>query len=113
MTKYLTMKLIATLACATAFFIATLQGAHAAAHALPAAELAQMSEGEIRKVDKKAKEVTIKLGDIKNLFMPPMTMVFDVKDPRMLARVKVGDKIHFVAEKIDGRYTVTRMEARK
>lgn len=60
---------------------------------------ADMVVGEIRKVDKEARKVTIKHGAIKNLDMPPMTMVFQVKDPALLDRVKAGDSVRFVAEK--------------
>jgi len=67
--------------------------------------------GEVRKVDKAAKKVTIKHGPITNLDMPPMTMVFQVRDPSMLEKVKAGDKIKFRAEDVKGALTVTRIEA--
>ena len=35
-----------------------------------------MTEAEVRKVDKAHGKVTLKHGEIKNLDMPPMTMVF-------------------------------------
>jgi|SRR5687768_1821020 len=69
-----------------------------------------MVEGEVRKVDKDAKKITIKHGPLVKLDMPAMTMVFQVKDPAMLERVKAGDKIRFDAEKIGAAYTVTRIE---
>ena len=72
-----------------------------------------MSEGEIRNVDKDAGKLTIKHGELKNLGMPGMTMVFRVKNPGLLAQVKVGDKIHFVAEKVSGALTVTSLEVAK
>ena len=72
-----------------------------------------LAEGEIRKVDKGAGKVTIKHGPIKNLDMPAMTMVFQVKDPAMLDQLKAGDKIDFAAEKVGGQYTVIRVEAAK
>ena len=72
-----------------------------------------MSEGEIKRVDKDAGKLTIKHGELKNLSMPPMTMVFRVKDPAMLESVKAGDKVSFVAEKIGGQFTVTHLEARQ
>ena len=72
-----------------------------------------MSEGEVRKVDKNAKKITIKHGELKNLDMPPMTMVFQVKDPSLLDQVKTGDKINFIADKIGGQFTVTRIEVKK
>jgi Cu(I)/Ag(I) efflux system protein CusF len=89
----------------------------AAALALPAAHADdahhKLTDGEIRKVDKDAKKLTIKHGPIENLEMPPMTMVFQVKDPAMLEQVKVGDRVKFRAEKIGGAYTVIRFEAAK
>jgi Cu(I)/Ag(I) efflux system protein CusF len=45
--------------------------------------------------------------------MPPMTMVFQVKDPAMLDQVKAGDKIRFSAEKTGGAYTVTTLQPAK
>jgi len=77
------------------------------------AALAQLADGEIRKVDKDAKKITIKHGPMPNLDMPPMTMVFQVKDTAMLEQVKPGDKVKFSAEKLSGAYTVTRIEAAK
>lgn len=72
-----------------------------------------MADGEIRKVDPAAKKITIKHGELKNLDMPPMTMVFQVKDPTMLDRVKAGDKVKFRADKINGAFTVVEIEAVK
>jgi len=86
---------------------------HSGHHAGTPAQTAALSEGEVRKVDKDAKKITIKHGPLTNLDMPPMTMVFQVKDPKMLEQVKAGDKIIFTAEKIGGQYTVTLMEQRK
>ena len=57
-------------------------------------------------VDKEQGKVTIKHGPLRNLEMPAMTMVFRVKDPAMLDRLKEGDKIRFVAERVDGTITV-------
>src|SRR5262245_34778281 len=71
---------------------------HTAAPAAKAAK-AEMSEGEVRKVDKEGKKITLKHGPLKNLDMPPMTMAFQVTDPAMLDKVKVGDKVRFVATK--------------
>ena len=72
---------------------------------------AAMSDGEVRKVDKDAKKITLKHGPLANLDMPPMTMVFQVKDPAMLDLVKAGDKVKFRAEKIGGAYTIVKIEA--
>jgi len=73
------------------------------------AAAADMVDGEIRKVDMENKKITIKHGDIKNLDMPGMTMVFQVKDPAMLDKVKTGDKVKFKAEKAGGAIVVTEI----
>ena len=86
---------------------------HSAHHPAAAASAADMTEGEIRKVDKDAKKLTIKHGEIKNLDMPPMTMVFRAQDPAMLDAVKVGDKVKFDADKVGGQYTVTKLAPAK
>ncbi len=72
-----------------------------------------MTEGEIRKIDMDNKKITIKHGEIKNLDMPGMTMVFQVKDPAMLDKVKAGDKILFSAEKASGALVVTDIQPAK
>jgi Cu(I)/Ag(I) efflux system protein CusF len=69
------------------------------------------ADGEIRKVDKDAKKITIKHGPISSINMPPMTMVFQVKDPDMLDQVKTGDKVRFEAEKAGSAYVVTKIES--
>ena len=81
--------------------------------AMPMAASADMTEGEIRKVDMATKKITIKHGAIKNLDMPGMTMVFQVKDPAMLDKVKTGDKIRFKAEKANGAIVLTDIQPAK
>ena len=89
---------------------------HAGHHATPAttaqvsASAAPMTEGEVRKIDKEQGKITLKHGEIKNLDMPGMTMVFRVKDPAILDQVKDGDQILFTAEKPGGQYTVTAIQ---
>ncbi len=83
---------------------------HSAHHGAGQAALA---DGEIRKVDKDAKKITIKHGPMPSLDMPPMTMVFQVKEPALLGQVKSGDKIRFAAEKAGGAYVVNRIEVVK
>ncbi len=72
-----------------------------------------LTGAEVRRVDKAGKKITLKHEEIKSLDMPPMTMVFQVKDPAMLDRVKAGDKVKFSAENIGGAYTLTQIEAAK
>ena len=72
-----------------------------------------MTEGEVRKVDKEAGRVTLRHGPIDSLGMPAMTMVFRVSDPKMLDRVKEGEKVRFSAERVNGAITLTRIESAK
>ena len=78
---------------------------------MPAAASGDMAEGEIRKIDLDAKKITIKHGEIKNLDMPGMTMVFQVRDPALLEKVKAGDKVRFKAEKAGGAIVVTDIQS--
>ena len=72
-----------------------------------------MADGEVRKVDKEANKITLKHGDIKNLDMPGMTMVFQVKDPAMLDKVQQGDKVKFKAEKANNAIVLTEIQVAK
>jgi Cu/Ag efflux protein CusF len=82
---------------------------HSAQHASTSVAAADMTQGEIRKVDKEAKKLTIRHGEIRNLDMPAMTMVFKVKDPAMLDQVKPGDKVRFIAEGAGSGLVVTEL----
>lgn len=70
----------------------------------------EMSDGEVRKIDLETQKITLRHGEIKNLDMPGMTMVFRVADTALLATVKVGDKVKFNVEKRDGAMVITAME---
>ena len=72
-----------------------------------------MTEGEVRKVDREAGKVTLRHGPIAHLDMPAMTMVFRVAEPKLLTGVKEGDRIRFAAERVNGQFTVTAVEAAK
>ena len=74
-----------------------------------AAAAADMTDGEVRKIDLEASKITLKHGVIKNLDMPGMTMVFVVKDKAMLDKLKMGDKVKFKAINEAGKYTVTEI----
>ncbi len=87
---------------------------HAGHHAEdPKRADATYAEGEVRKVDKEAGKITLKHGPIQSLDMPAMSMVFRAQDPAMLDAVKVGDKVRFKADKIQGSYTITEMQPAK
>ena len=92
------MKKIAFLTLALASLIAAAQSP------LP------QTTAEVRKVDLDAKKITLKHAEIKNLDMPAMSMVFQVKDVSLLAKVKAGDKVVFTADSINGALTVMSIE---
>jgi Cu/Ag efflux protein CusF len=101
------------IALAASFLIAAPVLAQHAGHGSPAganAASSALSEGEVRKVDRDARKLTLKHGPIANLDMPPMTMVFGVKDAAALDKLKVGDKVRFRAEMEGQNYVVTRIE---
>lgn len=73
-----------------------------------------MVDGQVTKVDASAGKLTIKHGPLKKLGMDEgMTMVFRAQGPAMLKAVKAGDKVKFDADKINGQYTVTKIEKAK
>jgi len=82
---------------------------HPAAAASPAPP-GELSEGEITRWDPRTLRLTLKHGEIKNLEMPPMTMVFRVADASVVGDLKPGDKVRFRAEQISGAYHVQRIE---
>ena len=103
--------LIAGAAVAVTALILPVQAQSASSQAkVTAAAKADKTEGEVRKIDKENKRITLKHGEIKNLDMPAMTMVFQASDPAMLDKVKVGDKVRFVAANPGGKLTVTEIQ---
>lgn len=108
-------KHFATFAASLLLAVPAWAGSDHSAHAgdTRAATSASLAEGQIKKVDREQGKLTIKHGPLENLGMPPMTMVFRVKDPAMLDRVAPGDNVRFLAERVNGAITVTRMESAK
>ena len=101
----MTICLFGALAMSSAFAQKALPDAAGATTAL--------TDAEVRKVDKEASKITLRHGELKNLDMPAMTMVFQVKDKSMLDQVRAGDKVRFTADKIGGAFTITHIEAAK
>ena len=81
--------------------------------AAPAAAQSDLADGQVTKVDRSAGKITIKHGPLKKFDMDGMTMVFRAADPALLKTVKTGDRIRFVPEKVNGQFTVTRIEKAK
>jgi Cu/Ag efflux protein CusF len=67
-------------------------------------------KGEVVKVDTKQKKLTIKHEPLTNLDMPAMTMVFVVAEDGILEKVKAGQAIEFIADRVNGRITVTEIK---
>jgi len=93
--------LVALLAAASLFSPLSVQAA------------AELSEGVVKKIDAPTQRLMLAHGPIANLGMPPMTMMFKVKDAAMLKQVKEGDKVRFRVEQIAGDYIVIHIETAK
>lgn len=107
------MKRPSAIFLATMLAIATAPALADKDHAKHQGGMNEKVDGEIRKVDKDTKKITIKHGPMQSFDMPGMTMVFQVKDPAMLDQVKAGDKVKFQVEKLGGAFTVTGIEPAK
>lgn len=69
-----------------------------------------LADGEVRKIDKENRKITLKHGEIKSLDMPPMTMAFQVSDPALLDKLKPGDKVQFNAVKDGAKLRITEIK---
>jgi Cu(I)/Ag(I) efflux system periplasmic protein CusF len=70
--------------------------------------------GQVMKIDEFAGKITIKHGPLRKFDMNEnMTMVFRAGDPAMLKAVKPGDRIRFVPDRINGQFTVMKIEKAK
>ena len=98
------------LAQAPAAAAADSHSSHHPAAAASTAPQAELSEGEITRWDPRTLRLTLKHGEIKNLEMPPMTMVFRVADASVVGDLKPGDKVRFRAEQVSGAYHVQRID---
>ena len=73
----------------------------------------EMVVGEVRKINKDANKITLKHGEIKSLDMSAMTMVFLLKDAKLIDGIKVGDMVKFSVEQTKNSYVVTSIEVAK
>ena len=79
-----------------------------------AAAQSAMVNGQVTKIDASAGKITLKHGPIKELDMEDgMTMVFRAQDPAMLNAVKPGDKVKFEADRVNGQFTVMKIQKAK
>ncbi|MEO4044980.1 copper-binding protein [Hoeflea sp. CAU 1731] len=70
----------------------------------------EYTKGKIKKIDAKAKKVTIIHEELKNLDMPAMTMVFRTADDGMLDTIEEGQDIEFIADRVNGKLTVIEIK---
>jgi Cu(I)/Ag(I) efflux system protein CusF len=89
-----------------AFAIALVAGTHAAT-----AQVARNVDGTVTRVDKPAEKLTIRHGPLKEFDLADgHTMVFRAANPAMLDQVKAGDRVKIDIERINGQFTVTKLE---
>jgi len=84
--------------------------------ALPQGAIAQSdtAEGRVIKIDESAGKITLRHGPLKKFDMEDgMSMVFRVQDPAMLKQVKAGDKVKFDADRVEGAFTITKIQKTK
>lgn len=68
------------------------------------------STGEIKAIDKHAREVTIVQRQATNKGVVATTLQLRIDDPSLLERVKKGDKVNFVVKRVGGELTVSALE---
>lgn len=73
----------------------------------------EVTRGQVTKIDEAQAKLTIQHGPIKKFNMDAMEMIFKAADPAMVKAVKVGDKIDFHADKVNGQMTVIKIENAK
>lgn len=110
MTHFMLRTVLAGTVASSLWIPAFSQDKPALAASAASAVTTEMTAGEVRKIDLENKKITLRHGFIKAMNMPPMTMVFVVKEPTQLEKIKAGDKVQFLAEKIDGAFVVTAIE---
>lgn len=74
------------------------------------AQATTLTDGEVKKIDAGAGKITLRHGEIQQLDMPGMTMVYEVKDKVLLNNVKAGDKVKFSITVTNGKMLVTAIQ---
>lgn len=77
------------------------------------AKATSLTDGEVKNVNAKTGQLTLKHGPIVNMKMPPMTMAFPVQDPSTLSTLKEGSKVKFALENVNGVPTITSLVPQK
>ena len=95
----------------TFLIAAAVLGLNTVAPAPTALAQSDMIDGQVTKIDESSGKITIKHGPIKKLDMDEgMTMVFRAQDPAMLKGLKAGDKVKFEPDRVNGQFTVMKIQ---
>ncbi len=69
-------------------------------------------EAEVKRIDKDTAKIALQHAEIPNLDMPPMRMVFNLKNPGDLTGLQLGQKVRIQVVQENGAYWVVRIQAR-
>jgi len=79
--------------------------------ALPSwAQGAALTSGVVRKIDLENSKITIRHEEIQHLDMPPMTMVFTVKNKSLLDKLQPGQTVKFDVMDEGGKLVITQLQ---
>nr|WP_235492155.1 copper-binding protein [Paracidovorax avenae] len=82
----------------------------AAANTASTPQATDLSEGEVVRWDAATRRITLRHGELRNLGMPPMTMVFRVREAVPAAAQVPGARVRFLAERDAGGFVASRIE---
>lgn len=89
---------------ALAFALCSAMGMSSMAYAQEAS-----ATGEVRRIDAAAGKIAIKHGNIPDLKLTAMTLIYDI-NPSLLGGVKAGDKVDFTAKFENKKYIITKIK---
>jgi Cu(I)/Ag(I) efflux system protein CusF len=70
--------------------------------------------GQVTKIDESANKITMRHGPMPKFELDEgHTMVFRVQDPAIFKQVKVGDKVKFEADRVNGQFVVMKIQKAK
>jgi Cu/Ag efflux protein CusF len=76
----------------------------------PKVQAAELTTGVVRKIDIENSKVTIRHEEIQHLHMPPMTMVFSVKNKTLLEKLQPGQTVKFGVVDEGGKFVITQLQ---
>lgn len=66
------------------------------------------ASGEVRRVNAQEGKITLKHGDIPELELTAMSLVYRI-DPALLAGIAPGDSVKFTARRENGQYVIVKI----